>query len=295
MDPLSAIRKGSNALSAGWAPHRDRSEASQREDKGFRADETPKYTTVWVALSEANHENSCLSVIPKGVDPGYTDGDGEINPLSVIFSKIEAFQEIRSLPCKPGGLICFSHRLMHWGSKPDPHSGAPPRAALSFAAASNDFEKPYLDRKHLPVPPLELRVALVCGQILAYSGNVDPGEAATKEYFGIFKSLAGEFEPDFVDKVVTQTKWLAVKHQVTDYTKADIPERSLNLNLGVLVKTKTHALVGEDPYKTDCMGRKKNITIEEQRAMIEGTRPKWLAEQRAKELAAPQNNDEIPL
>jgi len=226
-------------------------------------------------------------VIPKGVDPGYTDGDGEINPLSVIFSKIEAFQEIRSLPCKPGGLICFSHRLMHWGSKPDPHAGAPPRAALSFAAASNDFEKPYLDRKYLPVPPLELRVALVCGQILAYGGTVDPGVAATKEYFAVFKSFASEFEPDFVSRVVSKTQWLSVQHKTEDYTKAEIPQRSLDLNLGVLVKEEKHTFGN----KMDAMGRKKDMSLEEQRAWIEATRPKWEAEQRAKEAARAAESD----
>ena len=39
----------------------------------------------------------------------------------------EAFQHIRALPCEAGGLIAFSHRLLHWGSASDPHSG--PRTA----------------------------------------------------------------------------------------------------------------------------------------------------------------------
>ena len=150
-------------------------------------------------------------MVPKGIDPGYMAGDGEANPLSVIFSSPEAFQAIRALPVPAGSLICFSHRLLHWGSKPNPHGKAPPRVALSFAAATDDFEKPYLDPKHLPTPPLELRIGLVCGQIIAYGMNVDPGEVATVIYFETFQSVAAEFNPEFVEKVINYR----IRHIIT--------------------------------------------------------------------------------
>jgi len=262
-----------------------------------------------VALSEANQENSCLSVVPKSVDPGYTEGDGDMNPISNIFNNVQAFQEIRSIPCKPGGLICFSHRLMHWGSAPDPHAGAPPRVALSFAAASNDFEKPYLDRKHLPVPPLPLRVALICGQILGYGETVDPGEGATQEYFGIFQSLSSEFEPGFVEKVCGKTRWLSEKHKTRkhktatateDCTKDDDDDDDgekkeiqaaqssgvgLDLHLGLSVQQEERAAFLTAHRKA------KNITLEEQRSMIEANRPLWQAEQKAKEEAKAAESD----
>ena len=206
------------ALSAGWPPHRDRMNA---DASSFRGDGTPKYCTVWIALSDANPENSCLSVVPRGVDPGYLTGDGDTNPLSVIFSKPEAFQAIRALPVPAGSLICFSHRLLHWGSKPNPHSQAPPRVALSFAAASDDFEKPYLDPKYLPKPPLELRIGLVCGQILAYGMNVDPGKEAAHTYFEAFRTVVQEFNQDFVSKVAAARNWLVAKYREEEAESSD--------------------------------------------------------------------------
>ena len=41
----------------------------------FRADGTPHYCTVWVALTDATPANSCLMVVPKDKDKGYSEGD----------------------------------------------------------------------------------------------------------------------------------------------------------------------------------------------------------------------------
>ena len=134
----SCVTHCSNLCQVGWAPHRDRPDA---DATSFREDGAPKYTTIWVALTEATPKNSCLSVVPKQIDPGYMAGDQGRNPLTAIFHKNGNFQEIRALPASAGSLICFSHRLLHWGTAPDPHANAPPRVALSFAAASDDFER----------------------------------------------------------------------------------------------------------------------------------------------------------
>jgi hypothetical protein len=72
-----------------------------------------RYTTCWVALADANSSNSCLMVVPRAFDPGYLDGDRGRNPLSTIFATPSAFQAIRPLPCDAGGMIAFTHRLMH--------------------------------------------------------------------------------------------------------------------------------------------------------------------------------------
>lgn len=65
---------------------------------------------------------------------------------------------------------------------------------------------------------MHLRVALVCGQVLAYSVNVQPSAAATKEYFSVFGRYAAEFDADFVRKVVAATQWVAAKHGIEDPT-----------------------------------------------------------------------------
>ena len=79
---------------AGFSPHRDR----QPEDVpgSFRSDGMAKYTTCWVALSDATPDASCLYMIPKQFDPGYTQGDGETeDPLQAALPTKEAYQNIR--------------------------------------------------------------------------------------------------------------------------------------------------------------------------------------------------------
>ena len=144
-------------------------------------------------------------------------------PLSIPLTTAVDTQEIRSLPCQAGGLICFSHRLIHWGTKPNPYGAAPPRVALSFAAASDDFEKPHLHRKYLPIPPLAQRIALVSAQILSYSHVVDPGPQAAALYFGIFDRHKEDFDVEFTADVVARTKWLAEQHGVDDPTLSSAP------------------------------------------------------------------------
>ena len=58
---------------SGFSPHRDR----QPEDvsQTFRKDGSAKYTTCWIALTDATPENSCLYMLPRFCDPGYIEGD----------------------------------------------------------------------------------------------------------------------------------------------------------------------------------------------------------------------------
>lgn len=126
----------------GFSPHRDR----QPEDVGesFTKEGVPKYLTQWVAVTDANPDNSCLYVIPAQHDPGYhgtdddcNDGGGEdvdpgVLPLHRALSRKETFQHVRALPTEPGGSILFSHRIIHWGSTGDKNTCVEPRMALSF-------------------------------------------------------------------------------------------------------------------------------------------------------------------
>ena len=91
------------AGAAGWPPHRDRvsprphaqhcpclsaprptfaqlepcrlCQGTDESASAFRADGTPHYCTVWVALTDATPANSCLMVVPKDKDKGYSEGD----------------------------------------------------------------------------------------------------------------------------------------------------------------------------------------------------------------------------
>jgi len=146
---------------AGFSPHRDRQPPTKELlGKSFHEDGHAKYLTLWLALSEAHTENSCLYVIPKRYDPGYGEGDdvdvdeeeeeeedgkkrGGLDPLLRALPDKESFQNIRALPCHPGRGVIFTHRLTHWGSRGDP-SCTEPRMAISFVASDPTFEKPYL-------------------------------------------------------------------------------------------------------------------------------------------------------
>jgi len=128
--------------SPGFSPHRDR-QPDDAPSTFHSDDQQAKFITNWIALSDATPENSCLYVIPKPYDPGYTKGDsdnvtddndsndcdeaksgrssdGSADPLHRALSSKESFQHIRCLPRKAGQSILFTHRIIHWGSQGDP-------------------------------------------------------------------------------------------------------------------------------------------------------------------------------
>jgi hypothetical protein len=93
----------------GFSPHRDR----QPEDAtaSFVGDDA-KFVTHWIALTPATPQNSCLYVIPKDHDPGYTTGDTDKDPLRLALDDKTKFQRIVALPRKPGESIVFTHRII---------------------------------------------------------------------------------------------------------------------------------------------------------------------------------------
>jgi ectoine hydroxylase-related dioxygenase (phytanoyl-CoA dioxygenase family) len=128
--------------SPGFSPHRDR-QPDDAPSTFHSDDQQAKFITNWIALSDATPENSCLYVIPKPYDPGYTKGDsdnvaddndindcdeakssrnsdGSADPLHRALSSKESFQHVRCLPRKAGQSILFTHRIIHWGSQGDP-------------------------------------------------------------------------------------------------------------------------------------------------------------------------------
>eukprot|EP00750_Incisomonas_marina_P032560 INCI9218.3.p1 GENE.INCI9218.3~~INCI9218.3.p1 ORF type:complete len:303 (-),score=37.54 INCI9218.3:773-1681(-) len=154
------VRNPSSRPRAGWGPHRDRPGGVDQADAqlapGFREDGSPMYTTVWVALTDATPDNSCLYFLPACNDPGYKkQGDN----IEGVFDDLSRWQAISAQPVNAGGFLVFSHRTLHWGSLAKEEQ--PPRIALSFAFADPAFETPFFDpKKHLPLPPLRLRAAL---------------------------------------------------------------------------------------------------------------------------------------
>lgn len=164
---------------AGFSPHRDRQ--PDKSKSSFHDNGMAKYVTMWVALTDATPENSCLYVIPKQFDPGYTEGDDDgddkaSDPLTRALPDKQAYQNIRALPRNAGQSLLFTHRILHWGSRGNPNSHImTPRIAMSFVSSDPSFEKSYLASLTMEngLPPFKLRLLLVCAQLLIYYQRFD--------------------------------------------------------------------------------------------------------------------------
>ena len=186
-----------------FTPHRDR----QPDDApgSFHADGTAKYCTVWLPLTNATPRNSCLYCIPKGIDPGYTTGDSDDlygpSPLEVALKDKAAYQSVRALPVEAGGAVCFTHRLLHWGSVGDGRKDGP-RINLSFGFADPEFEPAYLINARCgTIPTIAERAGLIAGQMISYHERFPPSAAELRVLKQIFDNVKSSFHDTYVKKV----------------------------------------------------------------------------------------------
>jgi hypothetical protein len=161
------------------------------------------YCTVWIALTDASPSSSCLYVIPKGLDGGYhLEGDAldQLNDLAT-------FGNIRAAPVDAGGGCVFSHRLVHWGSRPT--SGAAPRLAVSYALTDDAFETgEFFDHAmYMPFPPLALRTALRAGQAILYTAQAPHVKGALGLNTRLWRAGAHLFGPAYREKVNSAAQW----------------------------------------------------------------------------------------
>jgi hypothetical protein len=100
----------------GWAPHREKTFST------IQPNNQPNSLSVWIPITNATPENSCMYVLPACDDIHYPTGDTDYDiPL----------QSIRALPASPGDIIIFNHNIIHWGSQSS--QWAPePRRAMAF-------------------------------------------------------------------------------------------------------------------------------------------------------------------
>jgi len=187
---------------AGFSPHRDR----QPDDSPstFRRDGSAKYATIWIPFTDATPDNSCLYVVPRPHDPGYFEGDDDAedapDPLSVALNCKQAYQHVRALPATAGSAVIFTHRIIHWGSKGWPDC-TEPRISFSFGCADGSYEQAYFCRSHLPFPAHQLRVALVCGQMIVYHERFEFSKSQLSLFNAIFKAQAAAFSPSYQSTV----------------------------------------------------------------------------------------------
>lgn len=179
----------------------------------------PGYITCWVPLTDVNPESGCLYCLPADRDIGYR-GTGEKSLEDYMVDP----RLYRALPSD--GCVLFSHRLLHWGSRPSALAKNP-RMSLFFAIAQSDFEAPCFDRRKFlyhnssnskknsddgrktndqdryKLPPIGLRVALVAGHRLIYSTHVPLTEADALTMWHLFmlQKNEGAFHASYVDKV----------------------------------------------------------------------------------------------
>mmetsp|Transcript_25596 Transcript_25596/g.56108 ORF Transcript_25596/g.56108 Transcript_25596/m.56108 type:complete len:529 (-) Transcript_25596:35-1621(-) len=238
--------------SPGFSPHRDR-QPDDPPSTFHSDDQEAKFVTNWIALSDATPENSCLYVIPKPYDPGYTTGDIDsvaddkdssgdgcgdrvTDPLHRALSSKESFQHIRSLPRKAGQSILFTHRIIHWGSQGDPTTdhdddddgnesststtSVSPRIAISFVCSDPEYEAPLLvnhakyfssdsnanadNNTPVQLPPLHIRLLLVCAQLLIYYQRFDLEKSVTKACYEFCKEYEEELEKTYRRKVYVE-------------------------------------------------------------------------------------------
>jgi len=144
----------------GWNLHRDRPEGKV----GLAADRMPEYTTVWIALTDASPETSCIYVLPAHADPEYDTMSGSKYDSQVVAF---ALQHVRALPVKSGTVLTWSHRVLHWGSAA-PAGATSARRTLTFAMASPGYEQPLLNVEAGQRPPFEARLALIAYTLICY-------------------------------------------------------------------------------------------------------------------------------
>eukprot|EP00808_Paulinella_micropora_P010016 g48819.t1 len=95
-------------------PHRDRPNAGPESfcpNTGL-----PKYVSIWLALTDATVSTSCLYVVPRPADASYLVPGDSLKCLT----EPGVWGQVLAQPLPPGGFLAFSHRLVHWGSQPQP-------------------------------------------------------------------------------------------------------------------------------------------------------------------------------
>ncbi len=99
----------------GWSPHRDWRNADH------------ELITVWIALTEANEDNSCIFLVPRDRDPACLSGNLEDDSVSP--------NEAVSLPAVAGTALSWSQHVLHWGS-PSTERARHPRISFSYSFAA---------------------------------------------------------------------------------------------------------------------------------------------------------------
>ena len=97
----------------------------------------------------------------------------------------KAYQNITACPVDVGEAVVFTHRTIHWGSKPRDNYQGEPRVNVSFGFSDDSFEKAYLKNRNgvkvtedaddvQSLPTLKERLVLIASQMIVYHERFPP-------------------------------------------------------------------------------------------------------------------------
>ncbi len=142
---------------SGWAPHRDKGETSLFKNN------KPKSLTVWIPLSKASPDNSCMYILPANKDNFYNKPKLNSDLPGVV-------SDIKALPAEAGDVLMWTQELYHWGSSSGQDSLNDPRISIAFEFQRSDIApfNTFLLEPNL-LPTFNERLVLISMQILQYT------------------------------------------------------------------------------------------------------------------------------
>jgi hypothetical protein len=146
---------------AGTPPHRDNLKAT----KAFDDQGTPLLLNVWIPLTDATTDNSCIYVIPGHLDERYRSARAGAE-LALGQAAAEGLrpgdlQSVRALPAAAGSVLCWSTSLLHWGGRSSAHASHP---RISFAVYFQSRSIPLCHEVTMDIPsplPFARRLLLI--------------------------------------------------------------------------------------------------------------------------------------
>jgi len=108
--------------------------------------------------------------------------------------------------------VVFDHRVIHWGSRGNPHTEEGPRMAISFVASDPAFERAYLvgdekdeeEEEEVRAPPFEVRLGLACAQMLIYYQRFDLPRTALRAFYEYCREHWDRFDAEYRKKVTVE-------------------------------------------------------------------------------------------
>lgn len=131
---------------AGWPPHRGSYELARDRS-------APDSLNVWIAISDATVDNSCMHVVPLDRDPAYPND---------LRSHAAAATEGVALPVAAGTALVWNANVLHWGG-PSTERAKEPRTSITFTLRRHDDA-----RTSAKIGSHAERLDVIADQILTY-------------------------------------------------------------------------------------------------------------------------------